>query len=182
MTADTFAQRGAPGPDARGPGRASLLSPMSALGVESVMSGRSRSWTRSYGGRRYGETPGRGILRVPIEWTQIRRRGDAEPRSRSYPAWFVQSTATSHRLFAARPGSGALVDVVIAAAAFGGSVVLLSHGAGGASRPDTELNLLSVLLAAGASLPSSLLAPRPVLRLRPGGSGERAGGRAWLLA
>ena len=117
------------------------------------MSGRSLSRTRSYGGRRYRKPPGRGILRVPIEWTQIRREGDAEPRSRSYPAWFVQSTATSHRLFAARPGSGALVDIVIAAAAFGGSVVLLSHGAGGASRPAAELNLLSVLLAAGASLP-----------------------------
>jgi signal transduction histidine kinase len=40
----------------------------------------------------------------------------------------VTSTATAHRLFATRPGSGALLDAVIAAAALIGTILLISHG------------------------------------------------------
>jgi len=54
----------------------------------------------------------------------------------------VQSTATAHRLFAARPRSGALFDIAIATVALGGSFALLFHGGFGASRPGSELDLL----------------------------------------
>jgi signal transduction histidine kinase len=64
----------------------------------------------------------------------------------------VQSTATAHRLIAARPRSGALVDVVIAAAALAGSLAMLGHGIG-ASRPGSELGLLGGALAAGGAVP-----------------------------
>ena len=64
-----------------------------------------------------------------------------------------QSTAPAHRLFAARSRSGALLDVAIAAAALGGSLALLRHGGFGASRPGSELDLLSGTLAACATLP-----------------------------
>jgi signal transduction histidine kinase len=43
-------------------------------------------------------------------------------------ASLVTSTATAHRLFATRPGSGLLLDVAIAAAALVGSLLLISHG------------------------------------------------------
>jgi hypothetical protein len=65
----------------------------------------------------------------------------------------VQPTATVHRLFAARPRSGALVDVAVAAAALGGSLALLFHGGIGASRPGSELDLLGGTLVACAAMP-----------------------------
>jgi signal transduction histidine kinase len=43
-------------------------------------------------------------------------------------ALLVTSTATVHRLFATRPGSGVLVDAAIAAAVLAGSLALISHG------------------------------------------------------
>lgn len=66
------------------------------------------------------------------------------------------SAARAHGLFAARLRSGALVDVVIAAAALVGSLLLLSHGgfAFGASEPGSgELDWISGLLVACSSLP-----------------------------
>ncbi|MDQ3533581.1 MAG: hypothetical protein M3456_14680, partial [Actinomycetota bacterium] len=67
---------------------------------------------------------------------------------------FMSSTATAHRLSAARRSSGALLDVAIAAAALAGSLALLSHGGIDASRPGSgELDLVGVVLAACSTVP-----------------------------
>jgi signal transduction histidine kinase len=62
--------------------------------------------------------------------------------------------ATAHRLFATRPGSGALLDVAIAVAALAGSLAQLSHGglAGTLTGPG-ELDWTSGVLAAFSTLP-----------------------------
>jgi signal transduction histidine kinase len=66
----------------------------------------------------------------------------------------VSSTATAHRFFAARPTSGPLFDVAIAAFVMAASLVLLSHGAIDAVRPGAQdVDLLGVMLAAGSSVP-----------------------------
>jgi len=65
----------------------------------------------------------------------------------------VQSTATAHRLFAARPRSGALVDVAVAVVALAGSLALLAHGGIRGSRSGPELDLLGGALAACAVVP-----------------------------
>ncbi len=67
----------------------------------------------------------------------------------------MSSTATAHRHFAARPSSGTLLDVAIAAAALVGSLVLLSpHGGIAPSRPGSrELDLIGVVLAACSTVP-----------------------------
>ncbi|HEV8579510.1 MAG TPA: histidine kinase [Thermoanaerobaculia bacterium] len=66
----------------------------------------------------------------------------------------MSTTATAPRLLAARPGSGALLDVAIAAAMLAGSLVLLAHGDIGASRPwSGELDQLGILLAACSTVP-----------------------------
>jgi signal transduction histidine kinase len=46
-----------------------------------------------------------------------------------------------------------LIDLAVAGAAFGGTMLLLSHGFGGAGEAKRHLDLLGVLLAACASLP-----------------------------
>lgn len=67
---------------------------------------------------------------------------------------FVSSTATVHRLFAARPRSGALFDVAIAVVALVGSLALLAFGGTAPHRPGlSELDLIGVVLAAGATVP-----------------------------
>jgi signal transduction histidine kinase len=67
---------------------------------------------------------------------------------------FMSSTATAHRRFAARPSSGALLDVAIAAAALAGSRAMLSHGGIAPSRPGSEkLDLMGVVLAACSTVP-----------------------------
>jgi signal transduction histidine kinase len=59
-----------------------------------------------------------------------------------------------HRLFAARPGSGRLVDAAIAAAALIGSLAQLSHGGiAGTHTGPGELDWTGGLLVAGSSLP-----------------------------
>jgi signal transduction histidine kinase len=58
----------------------------------------------------------------------------------------MSSTVTAHRLFAARPSSGALLDVAVAAATLVGSRALLSHGSG-------ELDLLGIVLVACSTVP-----------------------------
>ncbi len=65
----------------------------------------------------------------------------------------MPSTATAHRLFAARPRSGALVDGAIAAAALGGSLALLVHGGIGGSRAGSGLDVLGGTLAVCAAVP-----------------------------
>jgi signal transduction histidine kinase len=79
-------------------------------------------------------------------------------------------TATSHRLFATRPGSGVLLDAAIAAVVLAGSLALIAHGGvpgwvaddpAGIGRHRAELaslDWLAVLLAVCAS--ASLLAWR----------------------
>lgn len=64
----------------------------------------------------------------------------------------MQSTATARRPIATRLTSAALVDVAIAAAALGGSLVILGHGFG-APRSGSELDLCGGVLAAGATVP-----------------------------
>ncbi len=60
----------------------------------------------------------------------------------------------THRLFAARPRSGALGGVAIAAAALVGSLAQLSHGGIGGSPPESgELDWTAGLLAACSTLP-----------------------------
>jgi signal transduction histidine kinase len=67
---------------------------------------------------------------------------------------FTSSTSSPPGRLAARPGSAALLDAAVAAAAFAGSLVLLSHGGVGPPRPGSrELDLLGVVLAAGATVP-----------------------------
>ena len=57
----------------------------------------------------------------------------------------MSSTATAQRLFAARPSSGAIFDVAIAAAALAGSLALIAHG--------DDLDLTSVVLATCSAAP-----------------------------
>jgi signal transduction histidine kinase len=76
---------------------------------------------------------------------------------------FTSSTATVHRRFRARPGSGALLDTAMAAAALAGSLALLAHGGIDALRSGSgigatharlgELELLDVVLAACSTAP-----------------------------
>jgi signal transduction histidine kinase len=77
----------------------------------------------------------------------------------------VTATATAHRLFATRPGSGPFLDAVMAAAVLTGTLLLIAHGGipgwvdddpAGASRHRealSDLDLASVLLAVCASAP-----------------------------
>lgn len=62
--------------------------------------------------------------------------------------------ATAHRLLAARPRPGALLDAVMAGAAFAGTLALLSHGGVIPVRAGAgHLDLISGLLAACSTLP-----------------------------
>jgi signal transduction histidine kinase len=77
----------------------------------------------------------------------------------------VTSTATAHRSFATRPGSGLLLSAAIAAVALAGSLLMISHGgvpgwvsdditgAGRHREALSELDWLGVLLALCASAP-----------------------------
>jgi signal transduction histidine kinase len=66
----------------------------------------------------------------------------------------MSSTATAHRLFAARPGSRSLLDVAIAAAALAGTLALLRHGGAAPTRPGSrELDSIGVLLVACSTVP-----------------------------
>jgi len=66
----------------------------------------------------------------------------------------MSSTATAHRLFAARPNSGALLDVAIAAVALAGSLALLSHGGVAPTRRGSgQLDLIGVVLTAWSTVP-----------------------------
>src|SRR5919106_1366465 len=69
-------------------------------------------------------------------------------------AVIMESTSTTHRLFAGRPISEALLDVVVATAALAGSLALVRHGVIGPSRIGTrELDLLGIALAACSTVP-----------------------------
>jgi signal transduction histidine kinase len=62
--------------------------------------------------------------------------------------------STAHSRMAARFSSGASLDVLIAAAAFAGSLMLLRHGGIGPSRAGSrELDLVGVVLAACSTVP-----------------------------
>jgi signal transduction histidine kinase len=66
----------------------------------------------------------------------------------------VSSKATAHRLFAARPRPGRLVDVAIAAAALAGSLAQLSHGGiAGSQAGSGELDWAGGVLVACSTLP-----------------------------
>jgi signal transduction histidine kinase len=66
----------------------------------------------------------------------------------------VSSVARLHRLFGARPRSGWLLDVAIAAAAFAGSLIQLSHGGIAGAHPGPgELEWVGGALAACSTLP-----------------------------
>jgi signal transduction histidine kinase len=73
----------------------------------------------------------------------------------------VSSTVTARWLFAARPSSGALLGVAVAAVALAGSLALLSHGGVDALGPGSdasrhgsgELDLVGVVLAACSTVP-----------------------------
>ncbi len=67
---------------------------------------------------------------------------------------FMSSTVTAHRRFAARPSSGALFDVAIAAAVLAGSLALVRHGGVGPPRPGSgELDLVGAVLAVCSTAP-----------------------------
>jgi len=66
----------------------------------------------------------------------------------------MSSTATVHRLPAARPSSGPLLAAAIAAAALAGTLALLHHGGVAPTRPGAGgLDLISVVLAACSTVP-----------------------------
>ena len=66
----------------------------------------------------------------------------------------MESTSTTHRLFAGRPISEALLDVAVATAALAGSLALVRHGGIGPSRIGTrELDLLGIALAICSTVP-----------------------------
>jgi len=66
----------------------------------------------------------------------------------------MSSTVTAHRRFAARPSSGALFDVAIAAAVLAGSLALVRHGGVGPPRPwSGELDLVGAVLAVCSTAP-----------------------------
>jgi signal transduction histidine kinase len=63
-------------------------------------------------------------------------------------------TSTTHRRLAARPSSGASLDVLIAAAALAGSLSLLRRGGIGPARPGSgALDLIAVVLTACSTVP-----------------------------
>ena len=100
------------------------------------------------GGR---ETPCQGNFSVLIEWRQVLLEGDSRRGPGAYPAG-VSSTAP-HKIFAARPGTRALIDVAIGAAALAGSLALLRHGFV-PSRPGSgQLDPISVVLTACSTVP-----------------------------
>jgi signal transduction histidine kinase len=66
----------------------------------------------------------------------------------------MSSPSTAHRRLAARFTSGASLDVLIAAAALAGSLLLLRHGGIGPTQPGSrELDLVGVVLAACSTVP-----------------------------
>ncbi|MPZ26609.1 MAG: histidine kinase [Micromonosporaceae bacterium] len=66
----------------------------------------------------------------------------------------MSSTATARRLFVARPHSGVLLGVALAAVALAGTLAQLRHGGVFPTRPGSgELDLAGVVLAAGSTLP-----------------------------
>lgn len=66
----------------------------------------------------------------------------------------MSSTGTAHRLFAAGPSSGALLDVAIAGAVLAGSLALLAHGSLDPLRPRSgNIDLIGVVLVATSTLP-----------------------------
>jgi signal transduction histidine kinase len=75
----------------------------------------------------------------------------------------VSSMAAAHRIFVTRPGSGVLVDAVIAAAALVGSLALISHGRIPDSGADAGLDGLGILLAVCASAPLVIWRRSPVV-------------------
>ena len=67
---------------------------------------------------------------------------------------FMSSASTAHRSLAARPSSGALLDVTVAAAALAGTLALLRHGGIGPSYPGSrDLDLVGAVLAGCSTLP-----------------------------
>jgi signal transduction histidine kinase len=80
----------------------------------------------------------------------------------------VSSAASTHRRFAARPSSGALLDVAITAAALAGTLAQLSHGGvAGVRGGPGELDWTSAALAACSTVPllAWRRAPRAVFAL-----------------
>jgi hypothetical protein len=66
----------------------------------------------------------------------------------------MSSTASAHRLFAARPISRALLDAAIVSMVLAGSLSQLSHGGVAPTRPGSaDLDLIGVVLAACAAVP-----------------------------
>jgi signal transduction histidine kinase len=67
---------------------------------------------------------------------------------------FMSSASTAHRSLAARPSSGALLDVTVAAAALAGTLALLRHGGIGPSYPGSrDLDLVGAVLAGCSTIP-----------------------------
>jgi signal transduction histidine kinase len=67
---------------------------------------------------------------------------------------FTSSSSTTHRRFAARPSWPALLDVLVAAVAFAGSLALIRHGGIGPDRPGSgDLDPIGVVLAACSTVP-----------------------------
>ena len=66
----------------------------------------------------------------------------------------MSSASTAHRRLPTRPSSGASLDVLIAAAALAGSLLLLRHGGIGPAGPGSgELDLIGVVLTACSAVP-----------------------------
>jgi signal transduction histidine kinase len=110
---------------------------------------------RSYAGSGGGETPCEGNFCVPIQWRRVIRWGDSRLSWGRYPRRvFTSSMVMARRRFAAWPGSDAVLDVAVAAAALVGSLALLHHGGVGPASPGSgRLDLLGVVLAGCSAVP-----------------------------
>jgi signal transduction histidine kinase len=85
---------------------------------------------------------------------RIIRAADSRPRSRRYSRLAVSPPAMADRVLGARPRSGRVVDVAIAAAALAGSLAQLDHGGiGGLRSGSGELDWTSGVLAACSTVP-----------------------------
>src|SRR5918992_783002 len=96
-----------------------------------------------YGAGTPTETPDGGNFGVHDPWRRIIRAGDSDKAGDAYA--HAVRVATAQRLFSARPISGTIFDVAIAAAALAGTLAVISHG--------DEFDVIAAVLAICSAVP-----------------------------